>query len=329
VLNGGIVTGNNTSSNALRADLLMGSSGPVSVNGATLGTWTSTTSATSTLTIIVGIFEMDPTNYLAEGSVCNQANGLYTVTTAVCTEHANGTALTLTKLAEYLEDGAYILPEGTYYLAGDMTVANQFKISSGTVTLCLNGNTLTNNYVNAASSTDGLFRVSGGELIITDTAEGGGVIDGAAKYRFAYMDGGKVTLRAGTIQNFAYANGGVVRMGKAGTFLMEGGTITGNKATGAPSLGGVFHMGSGGTVEIRGGYVYVNGDKIEEPYVLEQGISGVMEKVVVPEDCLFCCGDNREVSVDSRKDEVGFVSKDQIVGKVIIRLFPFNSIQTF
>jgi len=229
----------------------MGSSGPVSVNGATLGTWTSTTSATSTLTISVGIFEMDPTNYLAEGSVCNQANGLYTVTTAVCTEHANGTALTLTKLAEYLEDGAYILPEGTYYLAGDMTVANQFKISSGTVTLCLNGNTLTNNYVNAASSTDGLFRVSGGELIITDTAEGGGVIDGAAKYRFAYMDGGKVTLRAGTIQNFAYANGGVVRMGKAGTFLMEGGTITGNKATGAPSLGGVFHMGSGGTVGTR------------------------------------------------------------------------------
>ena len=85
----------------------------------------------------------------------------------------------------------------------------------------------------------------------------------------------------------------------------------------------------GETVEIRGGYVYVNGDKIEEPYVLEQGISGVTEKVVVPEDCLFCCGDTREVSVDSRKDEVGFVSKDQIVGKVIIRLFPFNSIQTF
>ena len=85
----------------------------------------------------------------------------------------------------------------------------------------------------------------------------------------------------------------------------------------------------GETVEIRDGYVYVNGEKIEEPYVLEQGISGVMEKVVVPEDCLFCCGDNREVSVDSRKDEVGFVSKDQIVGKVIIRLFPFNSIQTF
>ena len=85
----------------------------------------------------------------------------------------------------------------------------------------------------------------------------------------------------------------------------------------------------GETVEIHDGYVYVNGEKIDEPYVLEQGISGEMEQTVVPEDCLFCCGDNREVSVDSRKDEVGFVSKDQIVGRVIIRLFPFNSIRTF
>ena len=85
----------------------------------------------------------------------------------------------------------------------------------------------------------------------------------------------------------------------------------------------------GESVEIRGGYVYVNGEKIEEPYILEQGVSGEMEKTVVPEGCLFCCGDNREVSVDSRKDEVGFVSKDDVVGRVIIRLFPFKSIKTF
>lgn len=85
----------------------------------------------------------------------------------------------------------------------------------------------------------------------------------------------------------------------------------------------------GETVEIRDGYVYVNGEMIDEPYVLEQGVSGDMAATVVPEDSLFCCGDNREVSVDSRKEEVGFVSKDQIVGRVIIRLFPFKSIKTF
>lgn len=85
----------------------------------------------------------------------------------------------------------------------------------------------------------------------------------------------------------------------------------------------------GETVEIRGGYVYVNGEMIDEPYVLEQGVSGEMAMITVPEGTLFCCGDNREVSVDSRKDEVGFVAMDQVVGRVIIRLFPFNSIKTF
>jgi signal peptidase I len=68
---------------------------------------------------------------------------------------------------------------------------------------------------------------------------------------------------------------------------------------------------------------------LDEPYVLEQGMSGEMDKVVVPEGYLFCCGDNREVSVDSRKTEVGMVNVDDVVGRVIIRLFPFNSIKTF
>ena len=44
---------------------------------------------------------------------------------------------------------------------------------------------------------------------------------------------------------------------------------------------------------------------------------------------LFCCGDNREVSVDSRSSEVGFINEDDLLGKVILRLFPFNKIQTF
>lgn len=85
----------------------------------------------------------------------------------------------------------------------------------------------------------------------------------------------------------------------------------------------------GETVEITDGYVYVNGEKIDEPYLYEQGISGEMEAVTVPEGYLFCCGDNREVSVDSRSEAVGMVSVDSVVGKVVIRLFPFNSIKTF
>ena len=82
-------------------------------------------------------------------------------------------------------------------------------------------------------------------------------------------------------------------------------------------------------MEIRGGYVYVNGEMLEEDYVLEPGTSGEMEKIVVPEGFLFCCGDHRAVSVDSRKEEVGFVDQKDIVGRVIIRLFPFKSIKVF
>ena len=85
----------------------------------------------------------------------------------------------------------------------------------------------------------------------------------------------------------------------------------------------------GETVSIKDGYVYINGEKIDEPYLLEQGMSGDMEETTVPEGCLFCCGDNRDVSVDSRSDRVGFVSEDDIVGKVVLRLFPFNRIKTF
>ena len=85
----------------------------------------------------------------------------------------------------------------------------------------------------------------------------------------------------------------------------------------------------GDTVEIIDGYVYVNGEEIDEPYVMEQGVSGEMEAITIPEGKLFCCGDNRDVSRDSREDDVGLVDEEDIVGKVIIRLFPFNKIQTF
>ena len=81
--------------------------------------------------------------------------------------------------------------------------------------------------------------------------------------------------------------------------------------------------------EIKTGYVYLNGEKIDEPYVKEQGISGEMDAVTVPENQLFVMGDNRGVSEDSRSARVGTISEDTIVGKVFIRLYPFNSIKIF
>ena len=88
----------------------------------------------------------------------------------------------------------------------------------------------------------------------------------------------------------------------------------------------------GDVVSMQDGYIYINGELLDEPYVKEQGISdlvigGDMDPVTVPEGELFCCGDNRGVSLDSRS--IGTIPIDSIVGKVKIRLYPFKEIRTF
>ena len=50
--------------------------------------------------------------------------------------------------------------------------------------------------------------------------------------------------------------------------------------------------------------------------------------MIVPEGEVFAMGDNREKSLDSRYEEVGLVKEKDIMGKFMIRLFPFNKIGT-
>lgn len=85
----------------------------------------------------------------------------------------------------------------------------------------------------------------------------------------------------------------------------------------------------GDTVEIKEGDVYINGELLQEEYVAEQGLSGEMEAVTVPAGRLFVMGDNRGVSLDSRSEAVGTIDMDAIVGKVVIRLYPFSEIKVF
>ena len=82
-------------------------------------------------------------------------------------------------------------------------------------------------------------------------------------------------------------------------------------------------------MEIKDGDVYINGELFQEEYVAEQGLSGEMEAVTVPEGRLFVMGDNRRVSQDSRSAAVGTIDMDSIVGKVVIRLYPFSEIKVF
>lgn len=85
----------------------------------------------------------------------------------------------------------------------------------------------------------------------------------------------------------------------------------------------------GQEVDIRDGKVYVDGEELNEPYI--QGITfdryNTVYPKIVPEDCVFALGDNRENSRDSRDmTSVGMIKKKSIVGKAWFRLFPFDKI---
>ena len=74
------------------------------------------------------------------------------------------------------------------------------------------------------------------------------------------------------------------------------------------------------------GTVYVDGEPLDEPYILEPMVLPYYDRTSFPltvdEGCLVVMGDNRNRSADSRYASIGQIEESQVIGKVLCILFP-------
>ena len=77
------------------------------------------------------------------------------------------------------------------------------------------------------------------------------------------------------------------------------------------------------------GYVYGNGNKLEESYVKEfiKGETDEEFPIQVGEKSVFVLSDERDILTDSRNEEIGQIKSDDVIGKVVIRIWPIKQIK--
>lgn len=83
----------------------------------------------------------------------------------------------------------------------------------------------------------------------------------------------------------------------------------------------------GDSIEIKEGRVFLNGQLLNEPYILEK-TKGSYPLATVPARTIFVMGDNRNNSEDSRFKDVGFVSNEMIKGKAVVVFWPVDQFKS-
>lgn len=77
------------------------------------------------------------------------------------------------------------------------------------------------------------------------------------------------------------------------------------------------------------GNVFVNDHLLAEPYVSDKSLGecDIQFPYQVPDECYFVLGDHRSVSIDSRSSLVGCIRREQIIGRILLRIWPLNTLQ--
>ena len=74
----------------------------------------------------------------------------------------------------------------------------------------------------------------------------------------------------------------------------------------------------GDHIQITDGKVYINDELLDEPYINSDSVMVDEIDLIVPDGQMFCMGDNRNHSADSRSEKYGMIDKSRIVGRVVL-----------
>ena len=149
---------------------------------------------------------------------------------------------------------------------------------------------------------------------------------------------GRISRVVGNSMLHTLHNGNLLLLQSIGYTPKAGDIVVLNKTTDEAStlLGGdaivkrvIATGGQSVEIDYDNSTVYVDGQPLDEPYVWEEmtprpGAHSKQTYFIVPEDCLFVMGDNRNGSTDSRHDQLGMIHTDYVLGRAICILFPFS-----
>lgn len=79
----------------------------------------------------------------------------------------------------------------------------------------------------------------------------------------------------------------------------------------------------------KDGTVFVNGIELDEPYLVEKSLGecDIEFPYQVTENNYFMLGDQRKTSIDSRSSVIGCIAEDQIIGKIICKVWPISELE--